>query len=350
MRYSFLVPVYNVEKYLEQCIESMLSQTYTDFEIILVNDGSTDSSGEICNRYSQSYPDKIKVVHKQNEGLVSARQEGIISASGQVCVFVDSDDYICSELLEKVNDAFAADTDTDIVMYSFSYSDKNGVRERIQTLSATDEIYTKENKDILYNTIINTPIITSLWTKAVKTEILKKDPTIYKKYYAHNMGEDWFRSIHLLTAASKIKYINRSLYYYRTNDMSISRSFSPETISKKNMLYVYDRFVEYLPHWNIDVTDAVKRLKARWLNETIYTFSQYYKAAKTNAQRKEIVDYDWKSMMPEDVFENENKYVTDANRQLYNWIENKKYFTIRWYVLKSQLYKKLKEIKKKIIK
>ena len=86
MKYSFLVPVYNVEKYLEQCIESMLAQTYKIFEIILVDDGSTDASGRICDDYAEKYPEIVKVIHKPNEGLVSSRESGIANASGEVCV------------------------------------------------------------------------------------------------------------------------------------------------------------------------------------------------------------------------------------------------------------------------
>ena len=90
MRFSVLVPVYNVENYIEQCLDSILGQTFQDFELVLVDDGSTDRSGIICDEYQTLYPKQIKVIHKENQGLISARRIGIKEATGEFCIFVDS--------------------------------------------------------------------------------------------------------------------------------------------------------------------------------------------------------------------------------------------------------------------
>ena len=120
MKFSILVPVYNVEKYLEQCVESLLNQTYDgEYEIILVDDGSTDSSGTICDRYAVSNSDKIKVIHKENGGHSSARREAIKNATGKYTLFCDSDDFVESTLLETVDNIINDYPDTDMVMYSF---------------------------------------------------------------------------------------------------------------------------------------------------------------------------------------------------------------------------------------
>ena len=103
MKFSILVPVYNVEQYFEQCLQSLLNQTYKDFEVILVDDGSKDSSGEICDRYQAEYPDKIKVIHQKNQGQLASRCNAIKAAVGDYCIFVDSDDMIDVKLLETVN-------------------------------------------------------------------------------------------------------------------------------------------------------------------------------------------------------------------------------------------------------
>ena len=100
MKFSILVPVYNVEKYLEQCIDSLLDQTYSEeYEIILVDDGSTDSSGSICDGYEERYPDKVKVIHKENGGLSDARNVGMAAATGEYIAFVDSDDWLHLEYI-----------------------------------------------------------------------------------------------------------------------------------------------------------------------------------------------------------------------------------------------------------
>ena len=103
MTFSVIVPVYNVEKYLAKCLDSILAQTYSDFEIIVVNDGSPDNSQQIIDEYAKNYPDKIKPFIKANGGLSDARNFGVEKASGEYLLFVDSDDYIAEKLLENLH-------------------------------------------------------------------------------------------------------------------------------------------------------------------------------------------------------------------------------------------------------
>lgn len=99
---SIVVPVYNVSQYIEACLISLLSQTYDRVEIVVVDDGSTDSSGEICDYYAQKYKDRIIVVHTKNEGLSAARNKGLDIVKGKYVAFVDSDDWIEPEMVEKI--------------------------------------------------------------------------------------------------------------------------------------------------------------------------------------------------------------------------------------------------------
>ena len=208
MKYSFLVPVYNVEKYLGQCIESMLSQTYKNFEIILIDDGSTDSSGKICDAYAEKYPEIIKVIHKQNEGHTATRQVAIKNAESDVCLFVDSDDYVESDMLETVNKEFAEDSSLDMVIFSFCYSN-NGVKsKRKNCVLKGTEVFEGDSKKEIYETLMFTPFINSLWVKATRTDILRNDPTDYSEIYGKMLAEDQYQSIYLVTAARKIKYIS----------------------------------------------------------------------------------------------------------------------------------------------
>ena len=111
---SVIVPIYNVEQYLKKCIESIISSTYANLEIILVDDGSTDGSGKICDEF-QAKDKRIRVVHKKNGGLSDARNVGLEIARGEFVSFIDSDDYIDSEMFEEVLTQF--DKNTDIVIY-----------------------------------------------------------------------------------------------------------------------------------------------------------------------------------------------------------------------------------------
>ncbi len=350
MKFSILVPVYNVEKYLEQCVDSLLNQTYKgEYEIILVDDGSTDSSGTICDRYAENNPDKIKVVHKKNEGLVSARQTGIEIVLGEYSLFVDSDDFVETNLIETVNVCIDRNDNPDMVIYSFRYYSNGKTTERKSTLASEEKLFTKDNKKGLYEALISTTFITSLWTKAIKTEILKKDPTDYSQYYDKNMAEDWFRSIHLITSAQKIIYINIPLYNYRTNEESISRSFRPETIEKKNILYVYDRFMEYLPKWNMNTEEYHQKLNARWLNETIYTFSKYYENV-TASERKSVLKYDWNSMLPIKVKKGiYNPYENKNSRKLFDLIAEKKFLSLKLHFAYKNIYKNYRKLKSRLL-
>ena len=125
---SVIVPVYNVENYIEKCIESILSQTYTDFELLLINDGSSDKSGSICDAYVNK-DERIRVFHKKNEGVSIARNLGIKRSLGEWICFVDSDDWVENLYLEKFVENKELDEDTMVsqgIMYDFiSSSDEN---------------------------------------------------------------------------------------------------------------------------------------------------------------------------------------------------------------------------------
>lgn len=347
MKFSILVPVYNVEKYIEQCIDSLLSQTYEgDFEIILVDDGSTDSSGDICDRYAEKHPDKIKVIHKGNQGLISARDAGIENAQGEYCLFVDSDDLAEDSLLQIVDEEIEKNNNPDMVIYSFQYYDNGKITKR--KVDIPNKLYIKEETAFFYEQLIATPTFTSLWTKAVKTEILKNDPNDYSRYYGRNMGEDWLRSIHIFTVAESIVCRNSILYNYRTNLSSISKSFSIEKIAKFNLIHVYEQFLKYLPQWNIDIEEIVKNLKSRFFGETMYTFSNFYENAKSNEERKSVVDFDWDSFLPKDFSVEKIENGNDNAILLYKKIKEKDYNFLRIHFLKKSMYKKYKKLKARI--
>ena len=99
VRVSVIVPIYNMESYIQQCLDSLIAQTYQDFELIIVDDGSTDQSGEICERYQSKFQN-VNIIHKKNEGLIIARIEGLRKAKGKYIAFVDADDWIDADFLE----------------------------------------------------------------------------------------------------------------------------------------------------------------------------------------------------------------------------------------------------------
>lgn len=350
MKFSILVPVYNVEKYLEQCVESLLNQTYKGkYEIILVDDGSTDSSGMICDRYQKNNPDKIKVVHKKNGGHTSARLEAIKNATGEYSLFCDSDDFVETELLETVETVLNNNPDTDMVMYSFFYYEDGSKKARNISVWEDIEIFENDNKQKLYDLILTTPYINSLWTKVIKTEFLKNDPVDYKILKDKDIAEDAYIVTYFITDCKKIININIPLYNYRINQQGISRAFDASKFERKNTLFLYYHLKSCLIKWNTDTPEYVRKLNARWLNEVIYMFSTYYESV-TSAERKALLDYNWSSMLPEDVRNNKNNpYENELSRKLYNFILNKNHFRLKLYFTHKHLYKKYRKLKSRLL-
>lgn len=132
MKYSFIVPIYNVENYLKKCIDSLLAQTYGSFEIILVDDGSTDSSGAIADEYAEKYSEIIQVIHQVNTGQGGARNTGITVASGDYLLMVDSDDYVSENMLE-ILDGYLEKYNCDILIFNYIEVKKSG-EQQIQYL------------------------------------------------------------------------------------------------------------------------------------------------------------------------------------------------------------------------
>lgn len=146
IKFSIIIPVYNVEQYLSRCIESVLSQSYNNFEIILVNDGSTDTSGSICDQYNEK-DSRITVIHKNNEGVSIARNTGLNACLGSYITFLDSDDYICEDTLMAVFQ-LVANKDVDIIEIPCTYNAGNSSLEKINKTKIT--LCYNKKKDI-YN-------------------------------------------------------------------------------------------------------------------------------------------------------------------------------------------------------
>ena len=349
MKFSILVPVYNVEKYLEQCIHSVLNQTFQDFELILVDDGSKDESGLICDKFAKEYPDRIKVVHKENQGLISARRVGIANATGEFCIFVDSDDFIEPDLLEILEFYLKQDETLDMILYSFYYNRDGKREERKKYIAPNESSWEGDSKKELYEKLLFTPDITSIWTKAIRTSILKSDETDYTQYYGKDMAEDLLQSLYPMTVARKVLFIDKALYAYRINTESISRSFRPETISKKNTLHVYEKMLEYLSVWNLDNHETRQRLEARWFHETMYFMTKYYEGAENKEDRNAVLQYDWTSMLPEQNIHLDNTYLNAEYKKLYLLLEKKAFSDINRYFKRKKCYRKLREWKRKVL-
>lgn len=210
---SIVVPIYKVEKYLNKCVESILKQTYKNLEIILVDDGSPDLCGEICDRYKQK-DNRIIVIHQENKGLSGARNTGLSRATGKYICFIDSDDYIKQNMIETLFNNLKL-TNSDISICGFSQVGEDEIIEKAQKES-TIEVMNKETclKKILYHKY-NIDIVT--WNKLYKKELFNNIKFPEGKIY-----EDFATIPFLIDKANGICCTNQKMYYYVQREGSIN--------------------------------------------------------------------------------------------------------------------------------
>jgi len=248
MRFSILIPVYNVEQYLNECVESVLSQDMGDYEIVLIDDGSTDKSGQICDEYKEKYPEKISVVHKQNEGLLMARRDALKIAKGDYILFLDSDDYYEPGALKAISDVIDSDK-PDVVIFKVDLVKEGKVIGKLTDFGVFGEKYIFEDKSLIYDNLLGREYnFTSLAMKCCRRECVGIE-TDYTAYKGLNYGEDLLQSIEIYTNAQKIVYISNATYCYRVGSgMSSKVSLKLYTDNKR----VNKAFHKYIDKWNIE--------------------------------------------------------------------------------------------------
>ena len=207
---SVIVPVYNVEKYLERCIDSILRQTYSDLEILLIDDGSSDNSGKICDKYVKK-DNRIKVIHKKNGGISDVRNVGIENAKGDYIGFVDSDDYIADDMFETLY-KLSNENNADISIVSF-YEMYNGKLIGVRD----DKTLTKMNKqEALKELLIDTNIQSYMWNKLFKKELFDN-----LRFPLGKNFEDIATVLLIFERANKVVLLQDPKYYYLRRDDSI---------------------------------------------------------------------------------------------------------------------------------
>lgn len=210
---SVIVPVYQVEKYLRQCLDSIVNQTFKEIEIILVDDGSKDNSGKICDEYALK-DNRVKVIHQDNMGLSDARNSGMNQMSGNYFMFVDSDDYVSEQMIEKLYTS-AVETDADVVCCNFEYFWENNENESFSTKQKREELNSSEIFSHRKNEK-NYGIWTVAWNKLYKSSSMNSF-----RFRSGKIHEDEFWANDIYQKDLKVVTIEDSLYYYRQRHNSI---------------------------------------------------------------------------------------------------------------------------------
>lgn len=216
MLFSVLVPVYNVKTYLEQCLDSILTQDLQDYEVIIIDDGSTDGSGLICDKYKEKYPKKITVKHKKNEGLIMARRDAIKLAKGEYLIFCDSDDFFepgaFSILKDKVGKYH-----TDIILYDlYLFYTNTGKSINFNQEKYLVEPNTVQNDiSILRNCLLDRHYcVWAMHCKCVRRSCVLPDANYFALKHIQ-YGEDTLQSIEIFSRAKNFVYVPEKIYNYR---------------------------------------------------------------------------------------------------------------------------------------
>lgn len=276
---SIIVPVYNVEQYVEKCIESILSQTYKNFELILVNDGSTDKSLDIILKYKNN--PNIRIINKKNSGQSDSRFQGLLQAKGEYIYYVDSDDFIESYALEMLVEQINK-TKADIVFGRYRLINEYGNVLREQ--KPYKEKVLEDTEKILRDAICALNFKTSLWIKIIKRKLLT-DSYIDEIRNVH-FNEDLLLSIILAYHCKKVVFINDIIYNVLQRKNSLTRNLKPELImSNEKIFNIIRLFLEDKGLWEscskdfyngyvktITYTMSIVALKSKSLSE----FYSYY--------------------------------------------------------------------------
>lgn len=240
VKLSVIVPVYNAEKYLKQCIDSILTQSYGNMEIILVDDGSTDHSGEICDWYKNKYKN-VKTLHQKNAGVIAARRQGIQSSKGEYIGFVDSDDWIDSDMYQTLM-LVAEEQNCDVV--SMGYKSEYGDRTKERDDATIFGIYQKgRNMDVLLSTMMydvsekRRSVHPSLCTKVIKKELLVDAFSNIDENIT--LGEDAAVFYPCCLHLNKICILREYQYHYRIQRESMCRSLTINAMSRIDCFYRY---------------------------------------------------------------------------------------------------------------
>ena len=248
---SIIIPVFKAEEFLEVCLNSIQKQTFSNYEILLIDDGSPDRCPEICDEYAKK-DDRIRVFHQVNQGVSVARNKGLLEAWGDWITFVDPDDWIHEQAFSILSEALSKQKETDVLIFDYCLQ---GKRNTFSHLKTYPEPFYSENKE--KNRQIQLQIISQSlfkWPTNGGGPCNKWFRRVIIKDIFFPVGmkrcQDLVFCLYVYEAAEKIVYIQKPLYYYRLNEKSASHSFSVDTEEKYNRIYFeFSNFIrQYHPH------------------------------------------------------------------------------------------------------
>ena len=307
---SIIVPIYNVEKYLERCINSLIGQTLEDIQIILVNDGSTDKSGEIVKRYASKYKEKIMYLEKTNGGLSDARNYGLSYATGEYIAFLDSDDYIEREAYQEMYEK-AKQENADFVECDFlwEYPDKIKKDKRYE--------YKNQKEMLAFVRVV-------AWNKLIKHEVIEKNKLEFPKGLRYEDIEFTYKMIPHLT---KTAYVDKCFVHYVQRDNSIANVQNSRTAE---IFTILDDVVKYYKE-NGFYEEYKAELEYNYARYLLCSSLKRICKVQDKVTRKKLINETWNKLNSEFPNWKKNKILNTVNIGKNKYMRTINKFTYKIY-------------------
>ncbi len=305
--FYILVPVYKVEKYIHACIASVLNQSYHNFRLVLVDDGSPDASGRICDEYAEN-DDRVHIIHQKNMGALAARENAInyikdlYSLENAYVMFLDSDDSFKCNTLERLAEVIKQ-KNCDMVIYGM---DRVVDGRIIQPFNKRNNVsFIEKDKRKLYKRVFSNSEYNAVWRKAIRADLIpEKD---YEAYYEFSHAEDLLRSIDLYKAVSDVYFLQESLYNYTINPNSITQTVDASNYKvdftirelvldflQKEAVFTEEDWSEYRGFCVSLITDAAKTIGGFSVSKKVKR-ELYNKIGDSNFYRQNLKNKIYKS-------------------------------------------------------
>ena len=257
---SVIVPIYNQEKYVGECLESLLPQASGQVEFILIDDGSQDGSAAVCQAYLNRFPAaSARLIRQSNHGLLKTREIGLGLAEGEYVLFVDSDDCLMANALETLLEAIQAKR-PDMLLFNAS-NRKTGSPPLFSYPFPDGAVFEGEEKYALYRLLCATDQLNNIWAKCIKRSLFS-DEAVFRDIEGVSNGEDLYQSLALMDRVARVLFLDRVLYFYRVTGTGMSRTYNPRHFSSEKK--VCARRLEYAKKWSRNGDELVDGAK-KWI-------------------------------------------------------------------------------------
>lgn len=264
MFFSILIPVFNAADYLDRCLESIINQTCDDYEIVIVDDGSTDNSTNICKRWQNLHNNRIRFIENHHSGSLLTRRKCFSEARGDYFYVIDADDYLLDNNMLALIKRTIQKWNSDLVFFRFTRT--KDMRPLIDYPFKKDRVLDSDSIKVIYRSMLTDDSMKSLWNKVFSRELIDWNED-YNQYAEVSNGTDFFQLIPIISAAKRIVYLDNVWYYYSNTPNSIVNRFNPLTYSSLKALN--DRLSAYSLHWGIDASECEKLLARKRVLDAI---------------------------------------------------------------------------------